>query len=168
MVGKKTEKIKGSEKLEIATFAAGCFWGVEELFRTTPGVKETAVGYCGGKTDKPTYEDVCNNETGHAEAVEVRYDPKEISYQKLLEMFWKNHDPTTPNRQGPDFGTQYRSVVFFHSKEQEKTAKEAKEKLQKSFSKPIVTEIVPAQTFFKAEDYHQKYFMKRGGGTCHI
>ncbi|MBI4094959.1 MAG: peptide-methionine (S)-S-oxide reductase MsrA [Candidatus Liptonbacteria bacterium] len=155
--------------LETATFGAGCFWGVEELFAHTQGVKDTAVGYMGGTKENPTYEDVCTDKTGHAEAVQVKYDPKEVLYEKLLNIFWENHDPTTPNRQGPDTGTQYRSVVFFHSKDQERIAKESKQKLEASgkHKKPVVTEIVPASTFWRAEEYHQRYLEKRGLSTCH-
>jgi peptide-methionine (S)-S-oxide reductase len=154
--------------MEKATFGAGCFWGVEEAFRQLKGVASTAVGYEGGATDRPTYRDVCTDETGHAEVVEVTYDPKLISYDQLLDLFWKSHNPTTLNRQGPDVGSQYRSAVFFHSPEQEKTAKASKEKAQKNFRNPIVTQVVPAETFWKAEDYHQQYLAKRGLGSCHI
>jgi peptide-methionine (S)-S-oxide reductase len=153
-----------------ATFAAGCFWGVEATFRQLPGVTSTRVGYIGGQTDKPTYQDVCTDRTGHAEAVEVEFDPAKISYDQLLDIFWENHDPTQLNRQGPDWGTQYRSAIFFHSPEQEAAAKAFKEKLEKSgrFPKPIVTQIVPEATFYEAEDYHQQYLEKRGLATCHV
>jgi len=153
-----------------ATFAAGCFWGVEATFRQLPGVLSTRVGYTGGNTVNPTYKDVCSDATGHAEAVEVEYDPSKISYDKLLEVFWENHDPTQVNRQGPDWGTQYRSAIFFHSPEQEEAAKKSKAQLEKSgrFHKPIATQIVPAVTFYEAEDYHQQYLEKRGLATCHI
>jgi peptide-methionine (S)-S-oxide reductase len=153
-----------------ATFGAGCFWGVEEEFRKIPGVLQTAVGYSGGKTDNPTYEDVCSDETGHAEVVEVEYDPAKVSYDRLLDVFWSGHNPTQLNRQGPDVGTQYRSAIFFHSPEQEAAAKASKERLEKSgrFARPIVTEITPASRFWRAEEYHQKYFEKRGGGSCHV
>src|SRR4029077_13985467 len=153
-----------------ATFAAGCFWGVEATFRQLPGVTATRVGYTGGNFDKPTYKDVCSDRTGHAEAVEIEYDPAKLSYNKLLEVFWENHDPTQLNRQGPDWGSQYRSAVFFHSLEQEAEAKASKEQLETSgrFKKPIVTQIVPADTFFPAEDYHQQYLEKRGLAGCII
>ena len=153
-----------------AMFGAGCFWGVEEEFRKVPGVLQTAVGYSGGKTDNPTYEDVCSDETGHAEVVEVEYDPAKVAYDQLLEVFWNNHNPTTLNRQGPDVGSQYRSVVFFHTPEQQAAAQASKERLEKSgrFHRPVVTEITPAGRFWRAEEYHQKYFEKRGGGACHV
>jgi len=153
-----------------ATFAAGCFWGVEATFRQLSGVTATRVGYTGGHFPNPTYKDVCSDGTGHAEAVEVEYDPAKLSYQKLLDVFWENHDPTQLNRQGPDWGSQYRSAVFFHTPEQESEAKFSKEQLEKSgrFKKPIVTQIVPAVTFHHAEDYHQQYLEKRGLATCHI
>jgi peptide-methionine (S)-S-oxide reductase len=153
-----------------ATFAAGCFWGVEATFRQIPSVTATRVGYTGGETKNPTYKDVCTDTTGHAEAVEVDYDPAKVSYEDLLNVFWENHDPTQLNRQGPDFGKQYRSAIFYHSPEQEQAAKASKEKLEKSgqFSRPIVTQIVSAVTFYEAEDYHQQYLEKRGLATCHI
>jgi len=153
-----------------ATFAAGCFWGVEATFRQLPGVISTRVGYTGGSSPNPTYKEVCTDTTGHAEAVEIDYDPTKLSYDKLLEVFWKNHDPTQLNRQGPDWGKQYRSAIFFHTPEQEAAAKASKEQLEKSrhFSKPVVTQIVPAATFFEAEDYHQQYLEKKGLATCHI
>jgi peptide-methionine (S)-S-oxide reductase len=153
-----------------ATFAAGCFWGVEVTFRQLPGVLSTRVGYTGGDFSKPTYQDVCTDRTGHAEAVEVEFDPAKISYEKLLEVFWENHDPTQLNRQGPDSGTQYRSAIFFHSPEQGAAARASKEQLEKSrrFNRPIVTQIVPAVEFFQAEDYHQQYLEKRGLASCHI
>jgi peptide-methionine (S)-S-oxide reductase len=153
-----------------ATFAAGCFWGVEATFRQLPGVISTRVGYTGGNLANPTYKDVCTDRTGHAEAVEVDYDPARISYEQLLDVFWENHDPTQLNRQGPDWGTQYRSAIFFHSPEQEAEAKASKQKLENSgrYNKPIVTQIVPAGTFYEAEDYHQQYLEKRGLATCHI
>jgi peptide-methionine (S)-S-oxide reductase len=147
-----------------ATFGAGCFWHVEDLFRKTKGVTSTKVGYTGGNLTNPTYEEVCTDKTGHAEAVEVEYDPNEISYDELLEIFWNNHDPTSLNRQGPDVGIQYRSSIFFHDETQKQTAQKSKEKLNSSgkFSKSIVTEIVPSPEFYKAEEYHQKYFQKHG------
>ena len=158
-----------AEKLEKATFAAGCFWGVEEIFRTAKGVKSTKVGYSGGWLKNPSYTLVCTSMTGHAEAVQVEFDPKEVSYSELLGIFWSSHDPTTSNRQGFDIGTQYRSSIFFHSKEQEKLAIESKEKLEKSgkFKSRIVTQIVPASEFWPAEEYHQKYLMKKGVKSCH-
>ena len=150
--------------MEKATFAAGCFWHVEEVFSKTKGVKSTEVGYTGGHTENPTYEDVCTDKTGHAEAIQVEYDPDEISYPELLKVFFENHNPTTPNRQGPAIGIQYRSAIFCHNSEQEQIAKEAKEKLnpyaQKTFGNDIVTEIKTASEFYRAEEYHQKYFDK--------
>ena len=153
-----------------ATFGAGCFWGVEEAFRRTPGVTETAVGYMGGHFQDPTYEAVCTDRTGHAEVVQLQFDPAQVSYDRLLEVFWEIHDPTTLNRQGPDVGAQYRSAVFTHDEAQRAAASVMKEKLQASgrYRRPIVTEITPAGTFWRAEEYHQKYFQKRGGGSCHI
>lgn len=153
-----------------ATFGAGCFWGVEEEFRKVKGVKDTAVGYAGGGVPNPTYKDVCTDRTGHAEVVEVDYDPAEVSYEALLDVFWHGHDPTQLNRQGPDVGTQYRSVVFFHSPEQEAAARASKARLEESgrFRRPIATVIEPAPTFWRAEDYHQRYLEKRGLGSCHV
>ena len=153
-----------------ATFAAGCFWGVEATFRQIPGVLSTRVGYIGGEFANPTYKDVCTDRTGHAEAVEVGYDPAKVTYEQLLGVFWENHDPTQLNRQGPDYGSQYRSAVFYHSPEQEQMARASREKLKNSgqFSRPIVTQIVPATTFYEAEDYHQQYLEKRGLASCHI
>jgi len=147
-----------------ATFGAGCFWCVEDIFRTTPGVKSTMVGYGGGRTKNPTYEDVCTDDTGHAELVQVEFDPSVLSYEKLLDVFWNSHDPTQLNRQGPDIGTQYRSVIFCHDEEQQKTATKSKEALDESgkFGKKIVTQIQPAPEFYKAEEYHQKYYVKCG------
>ncbi|HEV2177867.1 MAG TPA: peptide-methionine (S)-S-oxide reductase MsrA [Terriglobia bacterium] len=153
-----------------ATFGAGCFWGVEATFRQIPGVKDTAVGYMGGTLNKPTYQDVCTDRTGHAEVVEMTYDPARVSYDDLLKVFWENHDPTTLNRQGPDWGTQYRSVIFFHSPEQEAAAKASKDRLEKSgtYRRPIVTAITPAADFWRAEEYHQQYLEKRGLASCRI
>ncbi|TAJ97545.1 peptide-methionine (S)-S-oxide reductase [bacterium] len=149
---------------EKATFGAGCFWGIEVAFRKVQGVVSTAVGYSGGTFKDPTYEDVCTDETGHAEVVQVEYDPSQVAYEQLLEVLWSIHDPTTPNRQGPDVGTQYRSVIFYHTPEQKAQAEASKERLQKSgrFQRPIVTKIEPASEFYRAEDYHQQYFEKRG------
>ena len=156
--------------MEKATFAAGCFWGVEAAFRQIEGVTATRVGYTGGDFKNPTYKDVCSGTTGHAEAVEVEYDPSKVTYEELLEVFWENHDPTTLNRQGPDVGTQYRSAVFFLTPEQEAAAKASKEKLQRNgkYKRPIVTEINPASEFYPAEDYHQQYLEKRGLAHCRI
>lgn len=154
--------------MDKATFGAGCFWGVEEAFRRLAGVQSTQVGYAGGSLEKPSYEDVCTDRTGHAEAVEVTFDPAVISYHDLLNVFWENHDPTTKNRQGPDVGTQYRSVIFFHSPEQEAEARRSREEAQKHFKRPIVTEIVPAGKFWRAEEYHQQYLEKRGLSHCHL
>ena len=154
--------------MEKATFGAGCFWGVEAAFRQIRGVTSTAVGYMGGTLNNPTYQDVCTDRTGHAEVVQVEYDPAVVSYDELLKVFWQGHDPTTMNRQGPDFGTQYRSVIFFHSPEQEAAAHASKDGLEKAgaFKRPIVTEIVPAQDFWRAEEYHQQYLEKRGLTHC--
>jgi peptide-methionine (S)-S-oxide reductase len=152
-----------------ATFAAGCFWGVEAAFRRLKGVLSVTVGYTGGSFENPTYEEICTDRTGHAEAVQVEYDPSRVTYEELLEVFWKLHDPTTLNRQGPDVGSQYRSAVFFHTPEQETAAKALKEKLQNSgsYKKPMVTEITPASTFYRAEEYHQRYLEKRGLSDCY-
>lgn len=156
--------------MEKATFGAGCFWGVEAAFRQIKGVKSTAVGYEGGSTEHPTYKDVCTDRTGHAEVVQVEYDPNEASYSDLLNVFWENHDPTQVNRQGPDVGTQYRTVIFYHNEEQKRLAEDSKQKLEASgkFRKPIATAIEPATTFWMAEDYHQQYLEKRGLASCHI
>jgi peptide-methionine (S)-S-oxide reductase len=157
--------------LQVATFAAGCFWGVEESFRKIKGVKSTIVGYTGGWFPNPNYEIVCTDKTGHAEAIQLQYDPNEVSYEELLKVFWFIHNPTTKDRQGFDYGRQYRSTIFFHTPEQESIAKRSKDDLEKSgrFKKDsIVTEIVPASQFFKAEDYHQKYYAKQGGGSCYF
>jgi len=145
-----------------ATFGAGCFWGVEAAFRRLDGVTDTAVGYTGGNFADPSYEDVCSGQTGHAEAIQVDYDPDKVSYDALLDYFWQIHDPTTMNRQGPDVGSQYRSAIFFHTPEQEAAAKASKARAQERSPKPIVTEITPAGEFWMAEDYHQQYFAKRG------
>ena len=153
-----------------ASFAAGCFWGVEAAFRQVEGVLETAVGYEGGHTENPTYESVCSGRTGHAETVEVDYDPSKVSYEQLLDVFWENHDPTTLNRQGPDVGEQYRSGIFFHTPEQERAAATSKAGLDRSgrYKRPIVTEIKPASTFTRAEEYHQRYLEKHGLAHCKI
>ena len=152
--------------MEKATFAAGCFWGVEESFSTVPGVVSTRVGYAGGYLDAPTYQQVCTDSTGHAEAVEVVFDPAAISYEQLLELFWQCHDPTQVNRQGPDFGSQYRSAIFFHSDEQRLLAEKSRDRLDASgrYRRSVVTAIVPAVRFWEAEEYHQKYHQKHGGG----
>jgi peptide-methionine (S)-S-oxide reductase len=150
-----------------ATFAAGCFWGVEAAFRQLPGVLEVTSGYTGGQTAHPTYQDVCTGRTGHAEAVEITYDPQKISYEALLDAFWKVHNPTTPNRQGPDVGTQYRSAIFTHGEEQHRLAGESRAREQGNQKAPIVTEIVAAGEFYPAEEYHQRYFEKNGA-ACHI
>ena len=154
-------------KKELATFGAGCFWGVQVTFDEIKGVLKTEVGYMGGSMKNPTYGDVCSDETGHAEVVHVEFDADVVPYEKLLDVFWANHDPTTPNRQGPDEGTQYRSVIFFHSEAQKKLAEKSKALWQKKFSKPITTQIAPALLFYKAEEYHQKYLQKRGKNVCH-
>jgi peptide-methionine (S)-S-oxide reductase len=154
--------------MEKATFGAGCFWGVEAAFRRTPGVKSTAVGYSGGHLATPTYKDVCSGKTGHAEVVQVEFDPSQVSYDDLLHVVWEEHDPTTLNRQGPDVGAQYRSAIFFHSPEQEAAAKASKERQQSRFKNKIVTEITPASEFWPAEDYHQQYLEKRGLAQCTI
>jgi len=156
--------------MEKATFGAGCFWGVEATFRQIPGVIDTAVGYLGGTLKNPTYEDVCTDRTGHAEVVQVTFDPAKVSYDQLLNVFWEMHDPTTLNRQGPDIGTQYRSAIFFHSPEQEAIARKSRAEVEDSgkFRRPIVTEITPVSTFYRAEEYHQRYLEKRGLSHCHI
>jgi len=166
----KEEKAGVQAGLAQASFGAGCFWGVEAAFRELPGVRETTVGYQGGTTKNPSYEDVCTGRTGHAEVVHVEYDPAETSYDKLLELFWAEHDPTTPNRQGPDVGTQYRSVIFYYTPAQKEAAEASKAKLEASghFRRPIVTQIVPAPDFYSAEEYHQRYLEKRGRHSCAI
>ncbi|RXE56430.1 methionine sulfoxide reductase A [Methanoculleus taiwanensis] len=153
---------------EKATFGAGCFWGVEEAFQEVPGVVSTAVGFMGGTVENPSYRDVCTGRTGHAEVVEVVYDPTVVRYENLLHVFWTVHDPTTLNRQGPDVGTQYRSVIFYHTPEQEAAARESKEQIGRSgkFRREIVTAIEPASTFWRAEEYHQQYFAKQGRTGC--
>jgi peptide-methionine (S)-S-oxide reductase len=153
-----------------ATFGAGCFWGVQATLQQIPGVTATAAGYEGGNKPNPTYEDVCSHTTGHAEVVEVDFDPAQVSYNTLLDIFWNNHNPTTLNRQGPDVGTQYRSVIFYHDEEQKELAERSKQLIEQSgrFNKPIVTQIVPASTFWVAEDYHQSYLEKRGLASCHV
>jgi len=153
---------------EKATFGAGCFWGVEETFRKLKGVISTAVGYAGGAKENPTYEDVCSDETGHAEVVQVEFDPAQIRYDELLDVFWANHNPTTLNRQGPDIGTQYRSVIFYHSPEQKAAAEDSKIRMSGHFNRPIVTQIEPARKFWRAEEYHQRYLEKRGQSHCAI
>ncbi|HUR48763.1 MAG TPA: peptide-methionine (S)-S-oxide reductase MsrA [Acidimicrobiales bacterium] len=154
---------------ELATFAAGCFWGVESSLRRLPGVIDVVVGYAGGSKESPTYEEVCSGRTGHAEAAQVTFDPSEVSYNQLLDAFWQLHDPTTLNRQGPDFGTQYRSAIFTHSEVQSMEAKASMESAQSEFRQPIVTQIEPAGTFWPAEEYHQRYFEKKGiEGGCHV
>jgi len=156
--------------MEKATFGAGCFWGVEAAFRQVKGVLSTAVGYTGGSLKDPTYEDVCTDRTGHAEVVQVEFDPTQVSYEELLRVFWDNHDPTTLNRQGPDVGKQYRSAIFFHTPEQESAAKASKDALARSgrYKRPIVTEITPAAEFWRAEEYHQQYLEKRGLAHCRL
>jgi peptide-methionine (S)-S-oxide reductase len=154
--------------LEKATLGAGCFWGVEATFRRLAGVKETQVGYMGGKLKNPSYKDVCTDSTGHAEVLEVTFDPEVIGYRDILEVFWDNHNPTTLNRQGPDVGTQYRSAIFYHSPEQQAEAKASRDAAQSRFPRPIVTEIVPAIEFWRAEEYHQQYLEKRGLSQCHF
>jgi peptide-methionine (S)-S-oxide reductase len=156
--------------MEKATFGGGCFWGVEVAFRQIPGVTATQVGYMGGSLENPTYKDVCTDRTGHAEVVEVTFDPAKVSYEDVLKVFWTCHDPTQINRQGPDVGTQYRSVIFYHSPEQQAAAVASKEKLERSgaFKRPIATQIIPATDFWRAEEYHQQYLEKRGLASCHI
>lgn len=156
-------------KPETATFAMGCFWGPDALFAKVPGVVSTRVGYTGGSTSEPGYEEVCEGDTGHAEAVEIVFDPSVVSYAQLLDFFWHNHNPTTQDQQGPDYGSQYRSAIFYHSPTQQKLAEETKQQIQKLLKQPIVTEIVPAGTFWSAEEYHQHYFAKKGiARSCHL
>lgn len=168
-VGDDTSKASEDTKMQKATFGAGCFWGVEATFRRIEGVVATSAGYMGGMVENPTYEVVCSHKSGHAEVVEVVYDPERVRYEDLLAVFWNCHDPTQKNRQGPDIGTQYRSVIFFHTPEQEAAARASKEALEKSgrHLRPIATEIQPAATFWRAEEYHQQYLEKRGLAECH-
>lgn len=160
----------GVIEMEKATFGAGCFWGIEEEFASINGVKETNVGYAGGKTISPIYEEVCSGKTGHVEAVEVYFDSQAVSYENLLDVFWQIHDPTALNRQGFDVGTQYKSVIFYHNEDQREKAFKSMKKIENAgiYKNKIVTDIVPAQTFYKAEEYHQKYYKKKGGGSCSI
>ena len=155
---------------EIATFGAGCFWGIEAAFRRVPGVLDAVVGYSGGRTQNPSYQDVCTDTTGHAEVVQVTFDNERLSYDQLLNVFWTIHDPTQVNRQGPDYGKQYRTAIFFHSPEQEAAAKKSKQALEVSgkLRRPVATEITPAGPFWRAEEYHQRYLEKRGAASCHI
>ena len=164
------EIAKDAVKVEIAIFAAGCFWGVEDKFRGTKGVISAVSGYSGGHTENPTYEEVCSGKTGHAESVKIIFDTYMISYKELLEIFWNLHDPTQVNRQGPDVGSQYRSIIFYNSNEQKDIADQSRKELEKSekFDKPIATEIIPASEFYEAEEYHQRYLEKHGMATCHI
>jgi peptide-methionine (S)-S-oxide reductase len=155
---------------EIATFGAGCFWGIEAAFRRVPGVLDAVVGYSGGQTQNPSYQEVCTDTTGHAEVVQVTFDPEKVTYDQLLNFFWTIHDPTQVNRQGPDYGAQYRTAIFFHSPEQEAAAKKSKQALEASgkLRRPVATEITPAGPFWRAEEYHQRYLEKRGAASCHI
>jgi len=166
----RADQQEGNHMSETATFAAGCFWGVEAKFRMIPGVVDATVGYSNGHTQNPTYKDVCTDETGHAEVVQVTFDPAKVGYETLVDAFWHMHDPTQVNRQGPDYGSQYRSAIFTHSPEQEAIAKKSKVALDasKKFPRPIATEITPAGTFYRAEEYHQRYLEKRGVASCHI
>ena len=170
MKGEPMEKNDMIDRSKIATFGAGRFWGVEAAYRQIPGVLSTRVGYLGGTMENPTYRDVCSGRTGHAEVVEVKYDPSRLTYDDLLTVFWENHDPTTLNRQGPDVGEQYRSAIFYHDDEQKAAAEASKEERDRSgkYRRPIVTEITPASAFYEAEDYHQQYLEKRGLASCHI
>ena len=153
--------------MERATFGAGCFWGIEEVFRTTKGVIATEVGYMGGSTENPIYEQICTDETGHAEVVQLEFDPRQITYEQLLSIFWKNHNPTTPNRDGPNEGTQYRSAIFYHSAAQKKAAQRSLDEQQRLTKKKIITEITKTSVFYRAEDYHQKFLMNKGAKVCH-
>jgi peptide-methionine (S)-S-oxide reductase len=160
-----------NKDIETATFGAGCFWGVEDIFMKIKGVVETAVGYMGGNEKKypnPTYRQVCSDRTGYVEVTQIKFNPKKISYEELLKIFWKIHDPTTMNRQGPDFGSQYKSVIFYENKSQKDVAEKSKKEAQKKFDKKIATEIKKAGTFFRAEEYHQKYILKNGLASCHV
>jgi peptide-methionine (S)-S-oxide reductase len=163
------QRMKGGREMK-ATFGAGCFWGVEAAFQQLPGVTATTVGYEGGDLESPTYEDVCSGRTGHAEVVQVEYDPLQVPYETLLDTFWEIHNPTTLNRQGPDIGSQYRSVIFFHNHEQEAAALDSKQRLEASgrYARPIVTQIMPTVEFWRAEEYHQQYLQKRGQASCHL
>jgi len=154
--------------MDIATFGAGCFWGVEAAFQKLKGVTKTTVGYMGGTLKNPTYEQICTNTTGHAEVIQIQFNSEKISYKQLLDVFWELHDPTQLNRQGPDMGTQYRSVIFYHTNEQKKLSEETREKQQKNYKKKIVTEITSAQEFYPAEEYHQKYLEKHGSSHCRM
>jgi methionine-S-sulfoxide reductase len=167
----KKEMLDSEEGYQMATFAGGCFWGTEYVFQQVPGVKSTAVGFMGGRVDNPTYKQICYTDTNHAEVVQLRYDPGQISYEKLVKVFFKTHDPTTLNRQGPDVGTQYRSAIFYHNEQQKQIAEKAKAAFDTfgDFKDPIVTEIVPAKEFWEAEDYHQDYFKKNPNHpACHV
>ncbi len=154
--------------MEFATFGAGCFWGVEVAFRQVSGVEDAAVGYCGGTLENPTYQDICTGTTGHAEVVEVRFDPEQLAFETLVDLFWQCHDPTTLARQGPDVGTQDRSAIFCHSPEQKQAAETSRAAAQEQIARPIVTEITAASTFYRGEEYHQQYLEKRGLGSCHL
>jgi len=166
----KVSSMDAANNIEVATFGAGCFWGVEYNFRTVPGVLSAYSGYAGGKNDNPTYREVCSGDTNHAEVVQVTFNPDKVTYRKLVEYFFRLHDPTQVNRQGPDYGTQYRSVIFWHSEAQKKTAESVMQELTaaKKYKSAIATQLVPAVTFWKAEEYHQRYFEKNGGPTCHV
>lgn len=169
--GPDTDKpdIEGDKEMTKATFGAGCFWGVEAAFQKTKGVESTRVGFMGGTVDNPSYKRVCKGDTGHAEVVEVLYDPEKVTYEELLKVFWDKHNPTTKNRQGPDIGSQYRSVIFYHNEEQKEAAEKSKTELEalKKYPKPVVTEITEASDFWEAEEYHQQYLQKRGLVVCH-
>jgi peptide-methionine (S)-S-oxide reductase len=170
MADRRGEAMMAERTTEKATFAAGCFWGVEAAFRNIDGIISTQVGYTGGKSENPTYQEVCTDRTGHAEAVEITYDASKVSYEDLLKVFWEIHDPTQLNRQGPDMGTQYRSAIFYHNAEQEAEARKSKQGMEQSgrYDRKIVTGILPVTRFYRAEEYHQQYYEKRGGGGCPI